>query len=64
VCDAVYNPRKTKLLKDAEEIGCKTVEGLKMLVNQGAEAFEIWTGVKAPADIMLEVLQNFKETHI
>ncbi|MDF2615646.1 MAG: aroE [Sedimentibacter sp.] len=31
VCDAVYNPRKTKLLKDAEEIGCKTVEGLKML---------------------------------
>jgi shikimate dehydrogenase len=64
VCDAVYNPRKTKLLKDAEEIGCKTVEGLKMLVNQGAEALEIWTGVKAPADIMLEVLQNFNETHI
>lgn len=59
VCDAVYNPRKTRLLKDAEEIGCKTVEGLKMLVNQGAEAFEIWTGIKAPFDIMYKVLQGF-----
>jgi shikimate dehydrogenase len=58
VCDAVYNPRKTKLLKDAEEIGCKTVEGLKMLVYQGAAAFEIWTGVKAPAELMFKAINQ------
>jgi shikimate dehydrogenase len=58
VCDAVYNPRKTKLLKDAEEIGCKTVEGLKMLVYQGASAFEIWTGIKAPAELMFKAINQ------
>lgn len=58
VCDAVYNPRKTRLLKDAEEMGCTTVEGLKMLVNQGAEAFEIWTGIKAPAELMLKAISK------
>nr|WP_300094433.1 shikimate dehydrogenase [Sedimentibacter sp.] len=59
VCDIVYNPRKTRLLKDAEEKGCRIVEGLAMLVYQGAEAFEIWTDVKAPSDIMFEVLKDF-----
>lgn len=58
VCDAVYNPRKTRLLKDAEIAGCKTVEGLKMLVNQGAAAFEIWTGIKSPAELMFKVVNN------
>lgn len=58
VCDAVYNPRKTRLLNDAEEMGCKTVEGLAMLVNQGAEAFEIWTGIKAPAELMFKAISQ------
>ncbi len=58
VCDAVYNPRKTKLLKEAEEIGCKTVEGLKMLVYQGALAFEIWTGIKPPAELMFKAINQ------
>jgi len=58
VCDAVYNPKKTKLLQDAEEIGCKTVIGLSMLLYQGTEAFEIWTGKKAPVDLMLKVLES------
>jgi len=52
VCDIVYNPKKTKLLQDAEKLGCKTMSGLGMLIYQGAEAFKIWTGVKAPVDTM------------
>lgn len=59
VCDIVYNPRKTRLLKDAEEKGCRIVEGLPMLVYQGAEAFEIWTDVKAPSDVMFEAVEDF-----
>jgi len=52
VVDIVYNPFKTKLLKDSEGIGCDILFGLGMLVNQGAEAFEIWTGLQAPVDDM------------
>lgn len=54
VCDVVYNPKKTKLLQEADKIGCKTLSGRGMLVYQGAEAFEIWTGVEAPVDVMLD----------
>lgn len=58
VCDAVYNPRKTKLLKDAEEIGCKILTGMYMFIYQGAEAFELWTNEKAPIDLMYEVVNK------
>lgn len=58
VCDIVYNPRKTKLIQYAEELGCKTVEGLFMLLYQGVEAFELWTDLKAPADTMLQVIEQ------
>ncbi len=54
VCDAVYNPRKTKLLKDAEEIGCKIIIGMYMFIYQGAEAFELWANEKAPVDLMYD----------
>ena len=52
VMDIVYNPLKTKLLKTAAEIGCTTVDGVAMLVYQGAKQFELWTGLAAPTDIM------------
>lgn len=55
VCDIVYNPMKTKLLKDAVEKGCKIVPGLGMFVYQGAEAFKIWTNIKAPVEIMYDI---------
>lgn len=58
VCDAVYNPKKTKLIRDAEELGCKVVLGLGMLVYQGAEAFELWTNLSAPEDLMLKVVDE------
>jgi len=58
LCDIVYNPRKTKLLEEAEELGCKTVPGLSMLVYQGAESFRLWTGMEAPVDIMFKAVEN------
>lgn len=54
VFDCVYNPMQTKFLKDAKSNGCKTLEGIHMLVNQGAIAFEWWTGMKADVKIMKE----------
>lgn len=44
VMDIVYQPLETKLLREAKEKGCLTINGLEMLVRQGAVQFEIWTG--------------------
>lgn len=52
VIDTVYNPYESKLLKEARKAGAKTVNGLEMLVWQGALAFEKWTGRQAPAEVM------------
>ncbi|MCL0048216.1 shikimate dehydrogenase [Dehalococcoidia bacterium] len=54
VYDVVYNPIRTPLLEIAEEVGARTLGGLSMLVYQGATAFELWTGRRAPVDVMLE----------
>ena len=58
VMDIVYNPRDTKLLKDAEAAGCRTIPGLEMFVHQAAAQFELWTGQAAPADVMRSVLES------
>lgn len=59
VFDVVYNPVKTKLMRQAEQIGAQTVSGLEMLVWQGALAFELWTGAKPPVELMRkEVLRS------
>ena len=52
VFDTVYRPRQTRLLKAAEVAGCTTISGLEMLVEQGALAFELWTGENAPRKVM------------
>lgn len=52
VYDIVYNPTKTRLLREAEAVNAKTIGGLDMLVGQGALAFEMWTGQKAPVELM------------
>ena len=59
VFDAVYNPNETGLLKQAIEADAKPVYGIKMLLYQGAESFEIWTGKKAPIDVMQEALTKY-----
>ena len=56
--DIVYNPRDTKLLKDAKAAGCRTIPGLEMFVNQAAAQFEVWTNQAAPADVMRAVLES------
>lgn len=52
VADLVYTPLETPLLQAAREIGATPIDGLGMLVHQAARAFEIWTNVSAPTDIM------------
>lgn len=56
VYDQVYNPIETKLVKLARQAGASGVNGQGMLVYQGALAFEIWTGLKAPVEIMKSAL--------
>ena len=56
VYDLIYNPKETKLLKMARDKGAKVSNGLGMLLYQGMIAFELWTGQKAPKEIMLKAL--------
>jgi shikimate dehydrogenase len=52
VCDLVYNPLETPLLKVARAAGARPVAGLDMLVYQAAESLRLWTGREAPIDVM------------
>lgn len=58
VCDVIYSPAKTALLEMAEEVGCETMNGLGMMLFQGAAAFKLWTGQEMPIDYIKEVLFN------
>jgi shikimate dehydrogenase len=57
VLDAVYSPVETRLLCDAAAAGARTIDGAWMLLFQGVEAFEIWTGRDAPVDAMNAALR-------
>lgn len=52
VFDLVYRPRRTALLRAAEAAGCVTVEGVEMLVEQGALSFARWLGIEPPVEVM------------
>jgi 3-dehydroquinate dehydratase/shikimate dehydrogenase len=54
VYDLVYNPPSTRLLREAEAVGCQTIGGLEMLVAQAHEQFQWWTGARPPAGVMRE----------
>jgi shikimate dehydrogenase len=58
VYDLIYRPAETALLETAKKAGCKTANGLGMLLHQGAKAFEIWTGKTAPLDVMRRALEQ------
>ena len=58
VYDIVYTPPETRLLQAAAEKDCHTIGGLGMLVHQGAIAFEKWTGINPPVEIMRQALQG------
>jgi shikimate dehydrogenase len=62
VADIVYNPLKTKLLQDAEKRGCTTVDGLGMLIYQGAAAFTLWTGKTPLVEEMTQVVYDLAKS--
>jgi shikimate dehydrogenase len=57
VADIIYNPLKTRLLREAEKTGCRTLSGLGMFIHQGAEQIKIWTGLEPPRDFMRQVVE-------
>ncbi len=58
VCDIVYNPLKTRLLQEAEKSGCITVTGISMMLYQGTESFELWTGLEPPVEAMSSIVRR------
>lgn len=56
VSDIIYHPAETKLLKEAKKTGAKTMNGLGMLIHQGAVAFELWTNQTMPVELVKEAL--------
>lgn len=56
VSDVVYSPAETALLKMAREVGCKTINGIGMMIYQGAAGFKMWTGEEMPVDHVKQVL--------
>ncbi|MBS7634048.1 shikimate dehydrogenase [Candidatus Bathyarchaeota archaeon] len=62
VFDFVYEPLETRLLREARLAGAKVIDGLSMLIHQGAASFRIWTGMKAPVEIMMDAaLKRIKQ---
>jgi len=59
VYDVIYNPSKTKFLSDAENKGCKIINGFGMLFYQAIFAYEIWTGIKLNEDFIKEIFEEF-----
>lgn len=58
VMDIVYAPLTTRLLREAAACGCRIVDGLQMLLHQGAAQFTLWTGREAPLNVMRQALEN------
>ena len=58
VADVIPNPPKTRLVRDASERGCKVIDGLGMLVNQGIIGIKFWTGVDVDAKVMRDKLNQ------
>jgi 3-dehydroquinate dehydratase/shikimate dehydrogenase len=58
VFDTVYNPMNTRLLKQAESAGAKTIGGVEMFVRQAAAQFRAWTGLEAPSEVMRRVVEQ------
>lgn len=57
VSDVIYMPETTKLLEEAKKLGCKTINGLGMMLFQGAASFKLWTGHDMPIDVAKEALE-------
>ncbi len=58
VADVIPNPPHTRLVREAESRGCTVIDGLGMLVNQGAIGFRLWTGVDPDPAVMRAALEE------
>jgi shikimate 5-dehydrogenase len=58
IADAITNHPRTHFIEDAESIGCKTLDGLGMLVNQGAIALKYWTGEDVDPVVMRKAVKD------
>lgn len=58
VCDVIPNPPRTPFLSHARSRGAHTLDGLGMLVYQGAIGFKLWTGLEAPVQVMRQALER------
>lgn len=58
VFDIIYNPPRTRLLEEAEAAGARTLNGVGMLVYQGAESFRLWTGMDPPEGVMMRAVER------
>ena len=58
VADVIPNPPRTRFLKEAEASGCRTLDGLGMLVNQGAKNIEYWLGTAVDKAVMRRALEG------
>ncbi|MCD7734344.1 MAG: quinate/shikimate dehydrogenase [Clostridiales bacterium] len=56
VTDAIYEPKETELLRLAREAGCRTQNGDRMVLYQGAEAFRYWTGQEMPVEQIMPLM--------
>lgn len=59
VYDVIYNPARTKFLEEASRKNCRTLNGFGMLIFQGILAYEIWTGIKVPDDVVCSLFEVF-----
>ena len=58
VADVIPNPRRTRLVRDAEARGCRVLDELGMIVNQGIIGIKYWTGVDVEASVMRKELEG------
>jgi shikimate dehydrogenase len=59
VADVVFNPPQTRLLEEAAALGCTILDGLGMLIAQGAIGYKLWTGVDPDTEVMREAVEEF-----
>jgi 3-dehydroquinate dehydratase/shikimate dehydrogenase len=57
VFDTIYNPRQTRLLREAHAAGCRTIPGVDMFIRQAAAQFALWTGQPAPLDVFRQAME-------
>ena len=61
VADVIQNPPRTRLLRQAQEHGCPTIDGLELFVGQAAISFKLWTGIELDTAVMSDAVEEFWE---